>query len=375
MASSDSSTTGGRFNLARAAGWLHRYFLVVLLATYAFAGLLPGPGTVIREFAVTMPGGNQERASMLLLAVLLFCAAAVIQWTQVRDLLERPSVLLVGLLTAWFGPALVVIIFSPLLPWLAMNETTAGMMVGFALVAAMPVANSSAGWTQNAGGNIALSLGLIILSILLSPLATPNLLKLMGWVLSEADTQRIERVVTQFSGWRFILWVILPSIAGAVTAWLAGHRRIAHAKPWFRLVTLLTILVLNYANASLAIDKVWVSEPISVIVIAAVMAAAVSIMGILLATIQARAFGLSRASWTALAFGLSMRHTGLALVLASEFLRDLPPTILARVILMVLLTTLAQHVAAAVVDLRIQRIRAAYSLAPHAPLPEPQPAP
>jgi predicted Na+-dependent transporter len=300
---------------------------------------------------------------MLLLAVLLFCAAAVIQWSQVRDLLERPSVLLLGLITAWLGPALVVMVLSPLLPWLGMHETTAGMMVGFALVAAMPVANSAAGWTQNAGGNIALSLSLIILSILLSPLATPNVLKLMGWALSAADVQRIERVVTQFSGWRFILWVILPSLAGAITAWLAGHRRITHAKPVFRIVSLATILLLNYANASLAIDKVWISEPVGIIVLAAVIAAAVSIVGIGLATLQARVFGLSRASWIALAFGLSMKHTGLALVIAGEFLRDQP-----RVILVVLLTTVAQHVAAAAVDLRLQRAR---NIAAEAAIPAP----
>jgi BASS family bile acid:Na+ symporter len=214
------------------------------------------------------------------------------------------------------------------------------------------VANSAAGWTQNAGGNIALSLALIVLSILLSPLATPNLLKLMGWVLSEADTERIEKVVTQFSGWRFILWVILPSIAGAATAWFAGHRWITHAKPAFRIVTLLTILMLNYANASLAIEKVWISEAVGIILLAAGIAAMVSIVGILLATIEARLFGLSRASWIALAFGLSMKHTGLALVIAGEFLRDQP-----RVILVVLLTTVVQHLAAAAVDLHLQRAR------------------
>jgi bile acid:Na+ symporter, BASS family len=352
MDPNDSSVSRSHTGIARGAAWLHRYFLIVLLATYALAGLFPRPGTFIREFAVNLPGGGQERASMLLLAVLLFCAAAVIQWSQVRDLLERPSVLLLGLLTAWFGPALVVIIFSPLLSRLAMNDATGGMMVGFALVAAMPIANSSAGWTQNAGGNIALSLALVILSILLSPLATPNLLKLMGWVLSDADTIRIERVVTQFSGWRFILWVILPSLAGAAAAWKVGHQRITHAKPYFRVVTLVTILVLNYANASLAIDKVWISEPISVIVLAALMAASVSIVGILLATIQARLCGLTRPSWIALAFGLSMKHTGLALVLAGEYLQNQP-----RVILVVLLTTLAQHIAAAVLDLRLQLAR------------------
>jgi BASS family bile acid:Na+ symporter len=340
--------------VARLAGALHRFFLPVLVGTYALAGLFPGPGTVIREFAVRLPGGGEERISMLLLAVLLFCAAAVIQYSQVRDLVQTPSVLLIGLTAAWLGPALLVMALGPLMPWLASHDATAGMIVGLALVAAMPVANSSAGWTQNAGGNIALSLSLIIVSIILSPLVTPNLLKCMGWALSDADTHRIELVVTQFSGWAFILWVILPSLAGAMVGTLAGEERIVHAKPWFRLITLITILILNYANASLAIEKVWRDEPMSVITMAAIIAAAVCLIGIALASVQARIFRLPRGSWAALAFGLSMKHTGLALVLAGEFLKDQP-----RVILVILLTTLAQHLAAALVDLRLQTTTAA----------------
>lgn len=287
---------------------------------------------------------------MLLLAILLFCAAAVIQWSQIRDLLQRPSVLMIGLITVWFGPAALVVAVGPLLSWLSPSQTTAGMMVGLALVAAMPVANSSAGWTQNAGGHVALSLGLIVLSIILSPLATPSLLKMMGWALTAEDTARIEQVVTQFSGWRFILWVILPSLAGAIAAWIAGRERISRAKPSFRLATLGTILVLNYANASLAIDKVWANESSGAIALAAVLAFAVSVVGIALAAVQTRLFRLHRQAWIALTFGLSMKHTGLALVLAGEFLKDQP-----RVILVVLLTTLAQHIAAAAMDLQMQR--------------------
>ena len=363
MAPTDS-TTGRRHGLVGAVALLHRFFLPTLLAVYILSAIAPGPGTVIREFAVTLPGGGKERASMLLLAVLLFCAAAVIQWSQIRDLLERPSVLLIGLLTAWLGPALLVALFGGMLPWLATNDTTSGMLVGFALVAAMPVANSSAGWTQNAGGNVAISLALIVLSVVLSPLATPNLLKLMGWALSADDTDRIEKVVTQFSGWRFILWVILPSLAGATAAWIAGRDRIIRAKPWFRLITLVTILVLNYANASLAMDQVWANESVTVVLIAALMAAAVSILGMVLATLQARLARLPRAAWTALAFSLSMKHTGLALVLAGEFLHDQP-----RVILMVLLTTLAQHVAAAALDWRLEQTRHTHAYSgPYDPL-------
>jgi BASS family bile acid:Na+ symporter len=214
----------------------------------------------------------------------------------------------------------------------------------------MPVANSSAGWTQNTGGNVALCLGFIVLSVLLSPVATPNLLKLMGWVLSSEDTARIEKVVVQFSGWRFILWVILPSLAGAAAGWLAGSSRIKRAKLSFRVITLVDILILNYANASLAVDKVWSIHQWKLIALAATLAIAECVVGVLLAGLQAHAFRLPRASRTALLYSLSMKHTGLALVLAGEILNDQP-----RVILVILLTTLAQHVVAAAVDWRLQR--------------------
>jgi BASS family bile acid:Na+ symporter len=350
MASNDSSTGLSRGGVARLAAALHRFFLPILLAVYALAAVLPGPGAKIREFTIDVPAAGPQHASMLLLAVLLFCAAAAIQWSEVRELLEHPSVLLAGLLTCWFGPALLVVIVGPVLSRVADAATIEGLLVGLALVAAMPVANSSAGWTQNARGNVALSLGLIVLSILLSPLATPNLLKLMGLVLSEDDTQRIEQVVTQFSGWQFILWVILPSLAGAAAAWFAGPQRVSHAKPMLRLVSLVAILVLNYANASLALARIWESELATVVVLAAALAASVSLLGILLAAVQTRLGGLSRSTMIALVFSLSMKHTGLALVLAGAVLKDEP-----RVMLVILLSTVAQHLAAAAVDWRLSR--------------------
>lgn len=336
--------------VARVGQWLHRRFLPLLLLVYALAGVAPAPGIALRELRVPTPWGTEERTSMVLLAIILFCAAAAIHWKEVRELARRPAVLLVGLLCTWIGPALLVAVAGQALPYLAGGKTIAGVMVGLALVAAMPVANSSVGWTQNAGGNVALSLGLVVLSIVLSPFSTPNLLKLMGLALSERDTERIHQVVTQFSGREFILWVILPSLAGGLAAWLAGPGRIARAKPWFRIASLSSILLLNYANASLAIDKIWATERLRIVLIAAGLATLVSLVGILLALAQSRAMNLPRQSCIALLFGVSMNHTGLALVLAGEFLEDQP-----RTILIILLTTLAQHVVAALVDWRLQR--------------------
>ena len=67
-----------------------------------------------------------------------------------------------------------------------------GMMVGLALVAAMPVANSSVAWCQNARGNMALGLGLIVVTIVLSPVATPQMLKLMGYSTNRFQIQTFD---------------------------------------------------------------------------------------------------------------------------------------------------------------------------------------
>lgn len=330
---------------------LHRYFLWLLVGTYAVAAYLPGPGKAIRNITFVQPTGGEVRAPMLLLALLLFSAAAVIRWSEIRDLLERPSILLLGLLAAWLGPAIFVAVVGPILPSIFSVESTAGIVVGLALVAAMPVANSSAGWSQNAGGNIALSLALIVLSIILSPIAAPQMLKVMGFALSDADTSKIEQLVARFSGLEFILWVVLPSLAGALFAWASGENRIARLKPWIRLITLVDLLVLNYANAALAMPRLRQQETLTTVALPAILAILLGVAGVVVALGLARACGLSRASRTTMLFALSMKHTGLALVLAGEVLAEENP----RVILAIGLATLLQHLVAAAIDKWLQR--------------------
>ena len=76
----------------------------------------------------------------------------------------------------------------------------------------------------------------------------------------------------------------------------------------------------------------------------------ISVLGIVTARLMARAASLDEDSWISLAFGYSMKHTGLALVLAGEVLQDEP-----RAILMIVLATLLQHIVAGIVDKRLAR--------------------
>jgi BASS family bile acid:Na+ symporter len=341
---SPSSSNGAR-RLTALASWIHNNFLWLLVASYLLAAVLPGPGLAIRNLSLTPPTGDVVTAPLVLLALLLFCAAAVVRWSQIRSLIQHPGILLVGLIAIWIVPGVLVSLLGWILPRLLGEYVTSGMMVGLALVAAMPVANSSAAWTQNAQGNVALSLGLIVLTIVLSPLATPQMLNLMGLALSDQETAQCEQLVTKFSGAFFMVWVILPSLAGGVVSRLAGPKRINRARGSLRLISALTLLTLNYTNASLAMPKVFANEVTKTVLVSAVLAVLLSALGMLNAWLLSRWLKLSSESRVSLIFSFSMKHTGLALVLAGEVLQTEP-----RVILMIVLATLLQHIIAGVAD-------------------------
>ncbi len=348
MVPNDRSNNAVR--LAALSSWVHRNLLWLLVASYVLAAVWPGPGQVIRGLSVTRAAGDEVTAPMLLLALLLFCGAAVVRWSQIRELMQRPGVLLLGLVAVWVVPGIFVSVLGWILPPLLGKSVTTGMLVGLALVAAMPVANSSVAWCQNAQGNVALSLGLIVLTIVLSPLAAPQMLNLMGLSLSQRETDLCQQLVTRFSGTFFIVWVILPSLAGMLANWLAGTELIERARSALRLISAATLLSLNYANATLAMPHAFEYESpqsiaFSTIAVSCVLAVLLSAFGIVNGWVLSRILSLDKAAATALMFGFSMKHTGLALVLAGVVFDTEP-----RVILMIVLATLLQHVVAGVAD-------------------------
>jgi BASS family bile acid:Na+ symporter len=245
----------------------------------------------------------------------------------------------------WLVPSLFVSALGWLLPSLLGDEVTGGMLVGLALVAAMPVANSSVAWSQNARGNVALSLGLIMLTIVLSPVAAPQMLNLMGLSLSPHETSQCQQLVTRFSGTFFIVWVILPSLAGMTFNWWIGLKGIDRLRGTLRMISAATLLTLNYANASLAMPAVFHQETLSTILVSSLLAVLLSALGIASGWLLSRLLAVDAASTTALMFGFSMKHTGLALVLAGHVLHTEP-----RVILMIVLATLLQHLVAGAAD-------------------------
>lgn len=334
----------------RLAHFVRRRFLWLLLGSYLLAAVWTAPGIAMRNWEWSTAQSTSVPVSFVLalLAVMLFSAALLTDVSQIRIVSHHPLVLCVALLAVWLGPALLVVVAGWLIPPTIDGQATAGLLVGLALVATMPVANSSVGWTQSADGNLGLGLALVVLSILLCPWVTPNMLNLLGMSLSASERAYCEALVGTFSGWFFIIWVILPTAAGLACRYLLTPARVTSVSSWFILASAATLLLLNYINSALALPRIRESSW-SLLLATAGLAGALSLVGLVLGWALSWIIYVTPATRAALMFGLSMKHTGLALILAGAVLADQPLAILT-----IVLATLMQHLLAGVVQWWVQ---------------------
>ena len=324
----------------------------LLLGCYALATLWPAArpghaamGVVARHDWPIVP----LSLPLLLLAVMLFIAALL---TDVRADSIRPAsnplLLCLALAAVWLGPALLVVAAGWSCPGSSTARQPPACLVGLALVATMPVANSSVGWTQNAAGNLALGLRTGRAQHLAQPLGHAHICSACSACRCRPTNRRTaKQLVNQFL--RSVLHRLgglLPTAAGFACRYFAdAAARDAQSQNWLTLASAAALLVLNYINSALALPKIRDSPPS------------------LLATTADSGRGAERrrpgaCGWaiapgcdcpadtrSALMFGLSMKHTGLALILAGAVLADQP-----LAILMIVLATLTAALAGRIVQ-------------------------
>jgi BASS family bile acid:Na+ symporter len=208
----------------------------------------------------------------------------------------------------------------------------------------MPIAGSSTAWAQNAEGDMALSLGLVTASTLLSPLATPVALRAVGFLAQGDYAEDLDELAAHGTGMFLLVCVLVPSLLGITLRLILGERRTAAIRPWLKALNSINLLVLCYSNAAAALPQA-VSQPDWDFLIAIV-----AVTGSLCLIAFGSGWALGRLldvdgpARTSLMFGLGMNNNGTGLVLASIALADHP-----RVLLPVIAYNLVQQVVAAAV--------------------------
>ena len=327
--------------------WTQRRLLWLLLATYLVGALAPAAGVAMR--GVRLAGrpvlGTAPTLPLAMLGLLLVVAGLGARFEQVRHIARRPWLLLGGLVAnAVYPIAFTTIAAAALLCWHNTDEAQS-ILVGLALIGAMPIAGSSTAWSQNADGNLALSLGLVWASTLASPLLTPLGLHAIGLLTHGDYSEDLHELASQGSVGFVVLAVVAPSLVGVLLRLSLGAARVGRVMPALKLLNLVNLLLLNYSNAAVALPQAVARPDWDFLVVVAGTTAAMCAGAFAVGWWLPRRLHAERDEQTAFMFALGMNNNGTGLVLAGAALSDHP-----LVLLPIIFYNLVQQSAAGLVD-------------------------
>jgi BASS family bile acid:Na+ symporter len=330
---------------ATVSHFLHRHFLWLLVGAYVAAALVPGPGLWLKNLTLLEFHLLGEQAgvtlSMLLLAVLLLNAGLGADTSRPHELRKGLPLLGAGLAASLLVPLGFIAAVAVVLWFWHEPEEAQAILVGLALVAAMPVAGSSTAWSQNNNGDLSLSLALVLVSTLLSPLTTPVVLHAASWLTTGQYTSELRRLAAGGTGVFLLACVALPSLLGVLGRRLVGGGRIDAARPQLKLVNYLVLLLLNYGNGAVALPQAVAYPDWDFLAVILVATVALCLTTFACGWWLGRPFRADRSRRTALMFGLGMSNNGSGLVLAGMALAAYP-----RVMLPLIVYNLVQHLVA-----------------------------
>ena len=346
-----------KFTFLAVSQFLHHHLLWFLISAYAVAAVSPTVGLWIRNISFgDIPIGHERTPISLLLmmlASLMFNAGLGLKVSHLTAVLHKKRVLVAGLvanvtipMAYIFGVTLVMRL------WYEPDEAQ-HILVGLALVAAMPIAGAATAWAQNSNGNLALSLGLVLCSTLLSPLVTPVAFQVFGEMATDEYEIVLQGLAAYGSGTFLGLWVVLPALLGIGVRLMVREAWLTAVMPHIKFINAIDLLFLNYSNASVSLPQVMTDHDLDF------LAVTLGITAGLCLTAFASGYGLSRffkvdqAERISLMYGLGMNNNGTGLILASFALASYP-----RVMVPIIFYNLVQHLTAGTVHEVTGRISA-----------------
>lgn len=220
------------------------------------------------------------------------------------NILLKPQKLIVLMLILHF--------VMPLIGWIVARAIFPGdpyTVTGYVLLFAIPTGVVSVVWVSMYGGNIALTLALILIDTLLSPIIVPGILYfLMG---TSVDIQLGEMM-------KGLLWmVVIPSVVGMLlNQWTQGKVNTVYGPPLSPLVKVGLFIVVSINGASIAR---YLKHPDSKLVLIIGVTFITVVLGYVIGALVARSFRYSYEDSVAVQFNSGMRNLSAGAVIAIKY--------------------------------------------------------
>lgn len=333
--------------MIRIARFVHRRILLLLIGSYILAAVVPTAGAALRELRWDLGAVGVLDVPQAMLAALLFLSAMAASPALMIDSWKHPRALAAAVIAKIVVPPLAVLAIMVLVRFAGAEDAVAPLIVGLVILAAMPVASSAPAWTQEAGGNVALALGILVASLFAGPFAgslwAP---RLVDWQATGAPVPMAPlRAATYFLG-----WIVAPSVAGMLVRYAIGDQTFQRLRPHVGLASVVLLLALIYAFAAAALDDLTQRGDGMLVVWSFALSGALCVLLFALGWGLGRFLRFDRPSRITLTYAVGMHNNGVAMLIGAEFLPTDSP-----IFLPMISYALCQHMLAALVDSSYQR--------------------
>lgn len=326
------------------------------MSSYIIAAIFPDLGLLMRRIEFGSVDIFRTKISVSLpptmLAFLLFNAGLGIRASELTGLRRKPSLLVVGVVGNLLVPLAFIILVNLIMKIWHEPDEVQQILTGLALVASMPIAGASTAWVQNANGNLTLSLGLILLTTLCSPILTPIVLHAGGFITTGHYSENLHAIATSGADLFLAVWVILPSLLGMLVHRILRQKYSKSILPYLKLANFIVLAMLNYSNASITLPGVIAQPDLDFIILILIIVMLLCIVMFSAGYVFARILHAGRPEMVSMMFGLGMNNNGAGLVLASFQFSNHP-----SVMLPIIFYNLIQHFVAALVDKMLSRLQ------------------
>ena len=310
---------------------------------------MPVPGVTISKihFGIIGQGEDALKISIpfVMLSLLLFNSGLGFKQSELKHLRHQPRPLFWGFFLNFCLPLTVIFVISKSMQWWHNPDELQNVLAGLALVGAMPIAASSTAWTQKGNGNLALSLGLILISTLFSPLTTPVALHFSGNLTTGDYSEDLHLLADGNANLFLIISVVIPSFMGIALHFIMKEKKANKLRNGLKEANLLILLLLNYFNACNVLPGIIKNPDWDFLLMILIVTLLLCIAAFGVGALIGRVLKTNKADSTSLMFGLGMNNNGTGLVLASMTLSDHP-----LVLLPIIVYNLLQHIIAGFVD-------------------------
>ncbi|MBK8275330.1 MAG: bile acid:sodium symporter [Nitrospira sp.] len=333
------------FTFRSLSQFIHHHLLWFLIGAYTLSAIWPTAGLWIRHISFGDLRIVNETLHvsflLLLLATLMFNAGLGVKSSHLRSLAKKTGVLSAGLTANLIIPMAYIYLVTLIMRLWYEPDEAQHILVGLALVAAMPIAGASTAWAQNSNGNLALSLGLVLASTLLSPVLTPVALYTFGEMATEEYEQVIHTIAAYGSGAFLGLWIVLPSLLGLAVRFVVPEATLTAIMPFIKLINAVVLLLLNYSNGSVSLPQAVADRDYDFLAVTLAITAGLCITAFSAGYGLSRLFKVDDAERVSLMYGLGMNNNGTGLVLASLVLASYP-----QVMVPIIFYNIIQHLVA-----------------------------